>query len=292
MITSMTGFGRCEAHRDGRKITVEIKSVNHRFLDMNIKMPRRYNRFDSEIRKTLKNYMVRGKVDVSIQVVDEALAAEGLKFNKPLAEAYLHYLNQMEDELGVTNDITASRLASFPDIFMHDEPEEDEEELLAQIKEAVSGAGESFKAERIREGEALKKDLLEKLEELRANVQLVKERYPQIIEEYKNRLLEKLAEVKADTTIDDSRLAAELVIYSDKLCTDEETVRLENHIDAVKKTLEGDGEVGRRLDFLAQEMNREANTILSKANDLRTSEIGVELKTCIEKIREQIQNLE
>lgn len=292
MITSMTGFGRYEAEKDGIKITVEIKSVNHRYLDISMHIPRRFNRFDSDVRKTLQKYMSRGKIDVGISFRDDALEASGLKYNKELAGKYMEYFSEMAEEFGIENDITVSKLGRLPEIFTMEDTEDDEDMLRALITEAVGKAAEAFRETRMREGEALKRDLLGKLDNMLTNVDEIEKRYPEIIEEYRQKLLEKLAEVKADTAIDDSRLAAELVIYSDRLCTDEETVRLRNHILTMKKVLEEGGEAGRRLDFMAQEMNREANTILSKANDLRTSQIGIAMKTDIEKIREQIQNIE
>ena len=292
MITSMTGFGRYEVQAEGKKITVEIKSVNHRYLDLSVHMPRRFNMFESDIRKLLTAYMVRGKVDVNITYKDESYAAAGLCYNKELAGKYMEYFRAMADDFGLENDMTVSKLAAFPDVITEEDISDDEEELFVIIKEAVCGAASAFKEAREKEGEALKSDLIGKLDNMLLNVDEVEKRYPEIIAEYKERLLAKLSEVKADTQIDDSRLAAELVIYSDKLCTDEETVRLRNHIVTMKQALIKGGEIGRRLDFMAQEMNREANTILSKANDLRTSQTGIALKTDIEKVREQIQNIE
>ncbi len=292
MITSMTGFGRSEVVKDQKKITVEIKSVNHRYLDIGLHMPRRLNLFDSEIRRLLQQYLKRGKVDVNISYKDEGSAEAGLKYNAGLAAMYAGYIKEIGSEFGADTDFTALQLARLPDVLTMEDPETDEEELLVLVEEAVSKAAQALVKTRQAEGEALKEDLLKKLDVLYENAVHVEERYPQIIEEYRTKLLAKLAEVKADTAIDDSRLAAELVLYSDRLCTDEETVRLKNHIAAMRQTLEKGGEAGRKLDFMAQEMNREANTILSKANDFRTSELGIALKTDIEKIREQIQNIE
>lgn len=292
MITSMTGFGRSEVVKDQKKITVEIKSVNHRYLDIGLHMPRRLNLFDSEIRRLLQQYMKRGKVDVNISFRDEGPAEAGLKYNAGLAAMYAGYIKEIGSEFGADTDFTAIQLARFPDVLTMEDPETDEEELLVLVEKAVSEAAQALVKARQTEGEALKEDLLKKLDVLYENAVHVEERYPQIIEEYRSKLLAKLAEVKADTSVDDSRLAAELVLYSDRLCTDEETVRLKNHIAAMQQTLEKGGEAGRKLDFMAQEMNREANTILSKANDFRTSELGIALKTDIEKIREQIQNIE
>ncbi len=292
MITSMTGFGRYEAVTGSKKLTVEMKSVNHRYLDITIHMPRRFNMFDGEIRKLLANYIHRGKVDVSITYKDEDAAAVGIKYNKDVAALYMDYFKKMSKDFDIKNNIKVSDLASFPEIITNEEKEENEDEMFTLIKEGVTGAAEKLRDTRSKEGEALKADLMDKLDKMLENVDLIEQRYPQIIAEYKEKLLAKLSEVKADTSIDDSRLAAEMVIYSDRLCTDEETVRLRNHIVSMKQTLTKGGEIGRKLDFMTQEMNREANTILSKSNDFRTSEIGIALKTDIEKVREQIQNIE
>ena len=292
MITSMTGFGRFEAGDENRKVTVEIKSVNHRYLDINLHMPRRFNMFDAEIRKILQQYMSRGKVDVNISYKDEASKAAGLTYNSGLAEMYMNYCKEMAEQFGIENDVTVAKLASFPEVFTMEDTEWDDEALWELIREALCNAAQAFSESRRREGEALKTDLIAKLDGMLTGVDRIEERYPQIIAEYKEKLLAKLAEIKADTSIDDSRLAAELVLYSDKLCTDEETVRLRNHITSMREVLVKGGEAGRKLDFMAQEMNREANTILSKANDFRTSEIGIAMKTDIEKVREQIQNIE
>lgn len=294
MIKSMTGFGRYEKAENGKKVAVEIKSVNHRYLDMNIRMPRKFNSLEAEIRNTLKNYMIRGKVDVSISYEDKHNAALGLKYNKDLAEAYLSYFKEMEADFGLKSDsqITSYSLARFPEVMSMEDISEDDESLWEFIKEAIEKAGEKFEETKVREGTALKEDLIDKLDFMLKNIDLVEERYPQIIAEYEAKLRTKLDELLENTQIDESRIAAEMVIFSDKLCTDEEIVRLRNHVVTMKQVLISGGEAGRRLDFMAQEMNREANTILSKANDFRTSEIGIDLKTTIEKIREQIQNIE
>ena len=198
----------------------------------------------------------------------------------------------MAEDLGLENDVRVSTLMRMPEVFTMETPETDEEALYNTLAAAVEKAAEAFQLSRQKEGEALKEDLLAKLSGMAENVRMVEERYPAIIKEYEDRLRQKLADTLADTRIDESVLATELVVFSDRLCTDEETVRLANHIDTMAKELKKGGAVGRKLDFVAQEMNREANTILSKSNDLRTSEIGISLKTEIEKIREQIQNLE
>lgn len=292
MIISMTGFGRAETCRDGHNITVEIRSVNHRYLDISLHMPRIFTKFESDVRKILQRYLIRGKVDVNISYKVEGLSNTALHYNADFARQYIQYFEQMKEEFGIENDMTVSVMSKLPDVFTLEETPVDEEMVWDQIRETLENAAEKIRCAREAEGETLKQDILAKLDILWKDAGLVEERYPQIIEEYRSRLLAKLSEIKSDTTIDDARLASELVLYSDKLCTDEETVRLKSHIQTMQKALTEGGEVGRRLDFIAQEMNREANTILSKANDLKTSNIGIEMKTCIEKIREQIQNIE
>lgn len=292
MIKSMTGFGRYEYADASRKITVEVKSVNHRYLDVNIKMPKKLNFFESAIRTLLKEYIERGKVDIYITYEDFTENNFSLQYNKTLAGEYLKYLNQMSEEFGLENDIRVSTLSRYPEVFVMEEQPVDEDELWSSLEKALRGAFEPFVESRVREGENLKKDLCEKLDNMVSYVDFIEERSPQIIAEYRARLEEKLRELLADNQLDDSRIAQEVTIFADKICVDEETVRLKSHILSVKDSLNAGGSVGRKLDFLAQEMNREANTILSKSNDLKISDTGISLKTDIEKVREQIQNIE
>ena len=292
MIKSMTGFGRYEYADASRKITVEVKSVNHRYLDVNIKMPKKLNFFESAIRTLLKEYIERGKVDIYITYEDFTENNLSLQYNKALAGEYLKYLNQMAEEFGLENDIKVSTLSRYPEVFAMEEQPVDEDELWSSLEKALRGAFEPFVESRVREGENLKKDLCEKLDNMVSYVDFIEERSPQIIVEYRARLEEKLRELLADNQLDDSRIAQEVTIFADKICVDEETVRLKSHILSMKDSLNAGGSVGRKLDFLAQEMNREANTILSKSNDLKISDTGISLKTDIEKVREQIQNIE
>ena len=292
MVKSMTGFGRCEISEGDRKMTVEMKSVNHRYLDVAIKMPNKLNFFESAIRSLLKTYIQRGKVDVFITYEDLSEANTTLRYNQALAAEYLKYLNQMAEEFHLEQDVKVSALSRYPEVLVMEEVQEDEEELWKLLEKAVKGACEQFVETRIREGENLKRDLLIKLDELLEHVAYVEERSPQIVAEYREKLTEKVKELLADTQMEESRIAAEVTIYADKICVDEEIVRLKSHIKHTKETLEKEDSVGRKLDFIAQEMNREANTILSKANDLEVSNHAIELKTGIEKVREQIQNIE
>ena len=292
MIKSMTGFGRCEIAGKDRKLTVEMKSVNHRYLDVAIKMPKKFNFFESAIRTELKNYISRGKVDVFITCEDYSEDSGSLKYNKALAKEYLTYLRQMAEELELDNDIRVSTLSRYPDVFVMEEQNIDEEELWKDLQSAIKGAAENFVKTRIVEGENLLKDLNVKLDTMLAHVDFITERSPKLIQEYKEKLREKVRELLEDVQIDESRLYMEVTIFADKVCVDEELVRLRSHVESTKKELAGGGSIGRKLDFIAQEMNREANTILSKSTDLEISNCAIELKTEIEKVREQIQNIE
>ena len=259
---------------------------------MAIKMPKKLNFFESAIRSLLKTYIQRGKVDVFITYEDLSEANTTLRYNQALAAEYLKYLNQMAEEFHLEQDVKVSALSRYPEVLVMEEVQEDEEELWKLLEKAVKGACEQFVETRIREGENLKRDLLIKLDELLEHVAYVEERSPQIVAEYREKLTEKVKELLADTQMEESRIAAEVTIYADKICVDEEIVRLKSHIKHTKETLEKEDSVGRKLDFIAQEMNREANTILSKSNDLEVSNHAIELKTGIEKVREQIQNIE
>ena len=292
MIKSMTGFARCEVLKDSRKFTVELKSVNHRYLDVNIRMPKKLNFFETSIRTLLKSYADRGKVDIFITYEDLSQSQVSVKYNAALAAEYLKYLNQMAEEFSLDNDVRVSTLSRYPEVFTMEECSEDEDELWNGLKEALEGAFSQFVEMRTKEGERLKEDILLKLDLLSEQIRFIEERSPQIIAEYRTKLEEKMRELLEDTQIDDNRIAAEVILFADKICTDEEVVRLKSHIQHMKETLEESNGIGRKLDFIAQEMNREANTILSKANDLDISNRAISLKTEIEKIREQIQNIE
>lgn len=292
MIKSMTGFGRCEVTEGNRKYTVEMKSVNHRYLDVNIKMPKSLNFFENTIRALLKEYMERGKVDLYITFEDYSEEKYSLKYNEELAEQYLNHLSVMAEKFGLDNDIRVSTLSRYPDVFTMEQVEVDEQELWAGLEKAIRGAAEQFVESRIKEGEHLKADLSMKLDNMLTYVDFIEERSPIIMKDYKERLENKVRELLGDKQLDDARIATEVTIFADKICVDEETVRLRSHIKSTKDTLEAGGSIGRKLDFIAQEMNREANTILSKANSLEISDTGINLKTDIEKVREQIQNIE
>lgn len=292
MIKSMTGFGRCEVNEGSRKFTVEMKSVNHRYLDVNIKMPKKLNFFESSIRGELKNYIQRGKVDLFISYEDFSESNVCVKYNREIAGEYLRYLSQMAEEFSLDNDVRVSSLSRYPEVFTMEEQVVDESKLWEELQKALQGAAQNFVETRIREGENLKNDLIGKLEGMLTHVDFILERSPQIVSEYRQKLTEKVKDLLEDTKVDESRLLMEVTIFADKVCVDEEIVRLRSHIATMKDTLAEGGGIGRKLDFIAQEMNREANTILSKANDLAISNRAIELKTEIEKVREQIQNIE
>ncbi|WP_026489811.1 YicC/YloC family endoribonuclease [Butyrivibrio sp. XBB1001] len=295
MVCSMTGFGRCEVTEGQRKYTVELKSVNNRYLDLGIKMPKKFNAFEAAIRSELKAYMKRGKVDVFISYEDFSESDSKVKYNKAIAQEYYNYLNEMASDFGLDNDVRISVLSRFPEVFTMEEEELDEDEVWNGLKKAINGAGQQFLESRVKEGEFLSRDLTEKLDGMLENVEYITERSPEIITEYKAKLREKIADLLEDKQVDENRLAMEVTIYADKVCVDEELTRLRSHIKATKEALiKGDDKdgIGRKLDFLAQEMNREANTILSKSTDLKISDRGIALKTDIEKVREQIQNIE
>jgi uncharacterized protein (TIGR00255 family) len=292
MIKSMTGFGRHETVTDECKISVEMKAINHRYLDLSIKMPKKFNFFEAGIRNLLKNYIQRGKVDVFISYEDYTENKLCLKYNSALAAEYMDYFAKMEAQFGIQNDIKVSALAKCPEVLTMEEVPEDENHMWKLLSETIEEAAKRFVESRVTEGENLKSDLLGKLDYMTGLVEFIEERSPKILSEYRAKLEEKVKELLAGASIDENRIATEVTIFADKICVDEETVRLRNHIENTRTELEAGGSVGRKLDFIAQEMNREANTILSKANDLEVSDKAIVLKTEIEKVREQIQNIE
>ncbi|MBP3618730.1 MAG: YicC family protein [Lachnospiraceae bacterium] len=292
MIKSMTGFGRCELAEEGRKVTVEMKAVNHRYSEFSVKLPKRLNVCDVMVRNVLKQYISRGKVDVFVSYEDETEGKGCVKYNAELAKEYYDILMRMAEEFPIENDIRISGLSRYPEVLTIESEQQDEEALYSLLERAVKGACEQFVETRIAEGERLREDLTAKCEKVSELVAAVEERSPQIMAEYRQKLTDKVAEVLGDTKIDERVLATEITIYADKICTDEETVRLRSHVANMLDTFKQGENIGRKLDFVAQEMNREANTILSKANDITVSNIAIDLKTEIEKIREQIQNIE
>ena len=292
MIKSMTGYGGAKISSDGSDYSVEIKSVNNRYLDTGVRIPRGFLFAEDAVKSAVQSHISRGKVDVFITYEDFSEKTSSVRYNKELAKEYLTYLNSMAEDFGLDNDIRVSTLSKYPEIFVMEEAGIDEEELWKGVREAVDGAAEMFVKSRITEGENLKNDLIEKLDNMLKLVDFISERSPQIVTEYRRRLEDKVKELLGDNTVDEARLLTEVTIFADKVCVDEEIVRLRSHIETAKNALQEGGSIGRKLDFIAQEMNREANTTLSKSNDLEISNCAIELKTEIEKVREQIQNIE
>ena len=293
MIMSMTGFGRYEIEEDNKKILVEMKAVNHRYFDCSVKMPKKLYCFESAIRNLLKEYIERGKVDLFITYEDFSEDNVTIKYNHDVAASYLSYLKKMAEDFDLEmDDIRVSNLSRYPEVFSLEEAVENEDEIWKILEKAIRNAAEGFVDARKKEGENLKNDLLIKLDNMSEYVDYIEERSPEIIKEYREKLETRVRDLLGDVKVDESRLLTEVTVYADKICVDEEIVRLKSHIKATKDTLVVGGAVGRKLDFLAQEMNREANTILSKSTDVAISEKGILLKTDIEKVREQIQNIE
>jgi len=292
MIKSMTGFGRSEVYEGERKFTVELKAVNHRYLDFYIRMPKKLNFFEASIRNELKNHMQRGKIDVYIGYEDFTEANICVKYNKEIAAEYMSHLKQISEDFGLDYDIRTSTLSRYPEVITMEEQSIDEDELWGHLKKTIDGAVKQFVEARLKEGENLRDDLLAKLRGMIVNVDFIAERAPRLVIEYQQKLTEKVRALLEDAKVDEARLLTEVTLFADRSCLDEELVRLRSHIEATIEALKEGGNIGRKLDFMAQEMNREANTIMSKANDLDVTNYAIELKTEIEKIREQIQNLE
>lgn len=292
MIHSMTGYGRFEEVTETHKISVEIKSVNHRYLDMNIKLPKIFYALENNIRTILKGYIERGKVDVYLNYEEYAEQNARVHYNSQMAGEYLRAIRTAGEEYSLSDDISAAALIRFPDIITVEDIRQDPEQFYPMIEKAVHSAGTQFVQARQAEGQTLYQDITEKLSYILLLVEQVEARSPEIVREYRHKLLSKVEELLGDRKVEESVLATELIVYADKICVDEETVRLRSHVDTMRQTLQAEGTIGRKLDFIAQEMNREANTILSKANDQALSAVAINLKTEIEKIREQIQNIE
>lgn len=290
----MTGYGRSELNTETCRISVEIKSVNNRYLDIGLKMPRQLNPLEAQIRKVLKTGIQRGKVDVYITYEDLTESNVSIKFNRKIAEEYLERLHEMAEDFNLSDDVRVSVLSKFPDVLTREEESPDESKIWDDLEGVIQDAVRKFLDARIREGEFLRDDLLAKLDLMEENVKFITDKSPALVEAYRKRLYDKVRELLEESAIDNSRIVQEVTIYADKVCVDEELVRLQSHIQTAREALLSDGKegVGRKLDFIAQEMNRESNTILSKSDDQEVSDRAIELKTTVEKVREQIQNLE
>ena len=292
MVKSMTGYGRAVETVNGREFTVEVRSVNNRYLDCTVKLPRNLSFGEDTVKQAVKTSISRGKVDVFVSVRSEGAQETAVSLNKPMAEGYLAVLRQMRQEYGLAGEITVSMLAGLPDVFLLDKPPVDEEQLLADFLSVVQKALANFDAMRRAEGTALAADLRGRGETILSLVEQVEAGSPQTVADYRARLEAKLKEVLANTAIDESRILTEAAIFADKVAVDEETVRLRSHLNQMNTMLDAGGPIGRKLDFLLQEMNREANTIGSKCSDVRLARVVVEIKAELEKIREQTQNIE
>ena len=292
LIKSMTGYGRAVETVNGREVTVELRSVNNRYLDCTVKLPRAVSFAEDAVKQAVKAAVSRGKVDVYISMKSESAEDTTISLNKVVLEGYLAAMEQMTREYPVTNDISVSLLSKMPEVFTVERSEVDEQQLLQDLLQVVSAALEHYDAMRSTEGQALDADLRKRGQAILEMVSQVEAGNAQTVIDYRIRLENKLREVLAATNIDESRILTEAAIFADKVAVDEETVRLRSHLAQMNTMLTDGGAVGRKLDFLLQEMNREANTIGSKCTDVRLARIVVDIKAELEKIREQTQNIE
>ena len=292
MIKSMTGYGRAVETVNGREFTVELRSVNNRYLDCSVRLPRILSFGEEAVKQAVKNSVTRGKVDVFISVRSEGGDEVQVTLNKAVLESYLTAMHQMAEEYKVSDDISVSNLSRLPEVFSLEKPQVDEEQLLADMLSVLEKALEGYDTMRKTEGEALDKDLRNRGETILDLISQVEKGNAQTVIDYRARLENKLREVLNNTSIDESRILTEAAIFADKVAVDEETVRLRSHLKQMNSMLSGGGAVGRKLDFLLQEMNREANTIGSKCTDVNLARIVVDIKAELEKIREQTQNIE
>ena len=292
MVKSITGYGRAEETVNGCTITVELRSVNNRYLDCNVRIPRLYLFAEDAIKSRVQNTISRGKVDVFVTLDNAGAEKVQVSVNKSVADGYYAALTKLAEEYHLSNDISVSLLSRFPDVLLAEKAEEDVEQMAKDICAVLDRALADFDQMRTREGERLRDDILSRAETIEAKVALVEERSPQTVSEYRARLEAKMSEVLANTQLDPARILTEAAIFADKIAVDEETVRLRSHIGQLREMLAKGGATGRKLDFLIQEFNREANTIGSKCSDIEIARHVVDIKAEIEKIREQVQNIE
>lgn len=292
MIKSMTGYGRAVEMVNGREFTVEVRSVNNRYLDCTVKLPRMLSFGEDAVKQAVKASVSRGKVDVFISLRSEGAQEVKITLNEAMVEGYLSVMHQMAKNYGIREDISVSLLSRMPDVFTVEKPEVDEEQLLSDLLQVVNQALERYDAMRTTEGRALENDLRSRGGTILELVSQVEAGSAQTVADYRTRLENKLREVLANTALDESRILTEAAIFADRVAVDEETVRLRSHLEQMNTMLTSGGAVGRKLDFLLQEMNREANTIGSKCSDVRLARIVVDIKAELEKIREQTQNVE
>lgn len=292
MLKSMTGYGRQESLTAGKKILVEIRSVNQRFTDYSIKLPRHLAFLEEKVRSFASEKITRGKVDIYISVENYEEADKSIILNSALAKNYIDTLQQLRDEFNLHDDISVMNVARYTELFKTERKEEDQDEIWKAVKEVMAEALEAFVAMREREGERIEKDLTERIEYMKTLAIKIDERSPQTVADYKERLYTKIKELLEDRDIDEGRVLTEVAIFADKVAVNEETVRLGSHFEEFYNILNSGEAAGRKLDFLIQEINREVNTIGSKAQDIEIAKMVVELKGEIEKLREQIQNIE
>lgn len=288
----MTGYGRAQKILSGRDILVEIRSVNHRYYEYSSRIPRAYSYIDEKLKTLLKTSVSRGKVEVSVTINNIEAKESEISINKAVAEGYVNALRSVSDELGLKDDLVLSKLIKLPEIFVVQKAPDNQEQIWADIAEVADEALSKFVEMRSTEGEKLKNDIIAKADFILGMVAQVEELSPQTVENYRNRLYQKLSEILENKDIDEQRILTESAVFAEKIAVDEETVRLRSHVSQLKNMFDSDDPVGRKLDFIVQEMNREVNTIGSKAQDLNITKIVVEMKAEIEKIREQIQNIE
>lgn len=288
----MTGYGRCEKEINGYRINIELKSVNNRFTDFSIKLPRYYNFLEDFVREYLKGYISRGKVDVFIRIEKIDGGESLVTLNRAYAESYIAALRELRDSFELSDDISAMTVARNADVFSFERAEEDEELLKNSVKEVLDEVMEAYVGMRKREGERLKRDIEAKLDVISAKVEIIERIEPDVVREYRENLEQKITDLLGNADFDRSRVLTEVAVFADKAAIDEETVRLKSHIKEFSKTLEASAPVGKKLDFILQEMNREINTTGSKANNIEISKIVIDVKSELEKIREQIQNIE
>lgn len=292
MIKSMTGYGRSQKILNGRDILVEIRSVNHRYYEYNSRVPRAYNYIDEKLKVLLKSGITRGKVDVSVTISNIEGRDTEVALNKGVAEGYIKALRSAADELGVADDLTLSNLIRLPDVFIVQKTPDNEDEVWSDVSQVAEEALRCFVAMRETEGEKMRLDVLHKADCILDMVAKVEELSPQTVENYRERLYKKLSEILESKDVDQQRIITEAAVFAEKIAVDEETVRLRSHISQLRELVNSNESIGRKLDFIVQEMNREVNTIGSKAQDLNITKIVVDMKAELEKIREQIQNIE
>lgn len=292
MVRSMTGFGRERMILNGRDILVEIKSVNHRYSELTVKVPRAYSYLEEPLKKLVHNDISRGKTELMVSITNEEACDTVVKVNLSIAQGYINALKEANNMLGLMNDLSLSQIMNFPDVFNVSKAEDDEDDILNDVKQVAAAASKKFLSMRECEGMKLSDDVCSRLDVIEKMVKQIDHLSPEITDNYRNRLYARLSEILGDSSIDEQRIFTEAAIFAEKTAVDEETVRLLSHISQFRDLIDHENIVGRKLDFIVQEMNREANTIGSKAQNLDITKIVIDIKSEIEKIREQIQNIE